>query len=291
MKTHSIKRYILGLFLLGLVGVLPGKDRSIVRVGSDIVVEKDMEVESAVAIGADIIVYGVVDESAVAVGGSIYLKPDAVVREDAVSIGGDIIMEAGAEVRGDLVEVDDFNISGFFNRFGPHLPWHMPWHGPWFFPWYSLVGFIALGLIIVLLVPRQVDLVTTTLEKETLKSLLFGLLACILFIPAVVAMAVSVLGIPLIPVLIIVALLAAVIGYLAVSNLLGRRTLATLNKPTPTTVVATLLGLVILALVGLIPLLGWMIKSLVALLGFGAVLVAVIKKGRRAAPVEAESGA
>ena len=55
----------------GLTSGLLASDRSIIKIGSDVHIEKDMRVEDAVAVGGSVYVDGIVDGDAVAVGGTV----------------------------------------------------------------------------------------------------------------------------------------------------------------------------------------------------------------------------
>jgi UDP-3-O-[3-hydroxymyristoyl] glucosamine N-acyltransferase len=71
----------------------------------DLVVEGDAVVQKAVAIGGTLILRpgAQVKEDAVAIGGDVRLEGDARVGKDAISLGGQVRQSAGSRVRGSVV--------------------------------------------------------------------------------------------------------------------------------------------------------------------------------------------
>jgi hypothetical protein len=272
--------------LLILTSILLARDRTIVRFGRDVVVPEGQTLETAVAIGGDVLVYGTVNESAVAIGGSVYLAPGATVHDDAVAVGGEVRLDSASTVFGEVVEVGGFRSHMFpFTHMGY-------WHVPWFMRIIPFFGLLALAVVLVLLFPGQIEKVEQVVEREIGRVLLFALLGALLLIPLVLTLAVSILGIPLIPLAVLAVVVFGLFGYLALATFLGRKILVALNRPAPTTLGAVIAGLVLLWFIGLIPLAGWWIKSLVCLLGFGAVLQVLFDRRRvvsapeKAQPVE-----
>lgn len=253
---------------------LSARDHSIVRFGKDVIVEKHERVESAVSIGGDVKVYGTVDESAVAVGGSVFLGPHAVVREDVVSVGGEINDSPGAMIDGDLVEVDDFLWDWEYFPFGP---WQWHWRF-WPFRIIPFIGILALALVLAALVPQAMKEIARIAEVAVLKSLLYGLMILVLFIPAMILLAISVFGIPLIPVLVFCVVLAAFLGYITVAQIIGQRLLVAFNKLNTTALANTFLGVTLLWIIGFIPIIGGLIKVLVFVVGLGAIWAYLLEK-------------
>ncbi|NOZ03981.1 MAG: hypothetical protein GXO92_05170 [FCB group bacterium] len=260
------------LFALTLCTGLQAREKSIIKIGNSVVVEAGKTVKSAVAIGGDVRIYGTVEEDAVAVGGSVYVGPDAVIRKNAVSVGGSVSMEQGGVIYGDVVEVGGFRLGSLFMPFQQYGYWGFPWG----FHLISFFGLLALALLSVLLLPNQLDSVSKTIKTDIPKAILYGVLAGILFVPLIIMLAVSILGIPLIPFTIMITVLMALFGYFAVAMVLGSRLLTTANRPEPSALLNVFLGLVIIWVIGLIPILGHLIKIAVYVIGLGGVLIAIV---------------
>ncbi len=199
-----------------------------VRLFGDITVARDEQVNGAVvAVGGSVTVDGRVRDNVVAVGGSVKLGPHAEVLGDVTAVGGSIERDPGAVVSGRLNEV---GISTPSIRIRPNWSVHWtPW--PWFsagaWPAVRLFGTIVrmalfglLAALVVLVAPRAVQRVEFAVTSQPWKAALVGLLAQLFFVPvlvlAVVVLAVSIIGIPLlvlVPFGILAFLLAFLLGF------------------------------------------------------------------------------
>ncbi len=282
LKRYSIISMVM---ILSLSGLFAG-DKSRIKIGGSVIVQKHEEVDDAVAVGGDAKVYGTVNGSAVAVGGDIYLGPDAVIHDDCVSVGGEIRMSQGAVVYGEIVEVDDFNFAGTFFNNWDHDDWHMPW-GWTIIP---LIAILILGVIIIAIMPKQFDYVTDMIEMEPGKSFLVGVAGMILFIPSILLLLVSLLGIPLIPLFIVSVVLLVFFGYFSAAAVVGQKLLKALGNTSTSTILHIIAGIILLWVVGLIPFAGGLIKTIAHIIGWGAVLVVLYnwKQSRKPQPVTAE---
>jgi len=246
---------------------LESENESVLKVGGNIEIPVGVEVKSAVAIGGSVTVYGRVAEDVVAIGGSVYLKETAIVDGNAVSIGGKIDTSPGAVVRGDLSTIafpGEVSISGLFSRSGIL-------RGLAFFNFLSFLGFLVLTVILVALFTPHLGKISAAVEKQGWRNFLVGLIVMLLFIPVIVMLAVSIMGIVLIPIWMILVIAGAIIGYIGVSHYIGKRILYLLKVVGKPMVVETLLGVIVLYVVGFIPFLGFLIKCLVGCCGLGGV--------------------
>jgi len=225
-----------------------------------------------VAVGGSVTVAGHVRRDAVAVGGSVTLLPGARVEGDAVAIGGAVSVEEGATLEGDNVSLGGTipTMVGSMTRWAvggrPHLR--------------SMFGFASrmtravllyvIALLIAAAFPGAFLRVKTYLVDRPGLSALGGLALILGFPPLCVLLAVTIVGIPLIPVaaLLLVALL--LFGFTVSAGWLGER-MPFLREKTPVKAVA--LGGVVLALVSLAPWLGTATLVLVAAFAAGAALL------------------
>ena len=180
-----------------------------------------------------------------------------------VSVGGTIVKARSALVRGDITEiaipaVGGATAAGFFG-------------GLALFSILSFIGFVVLAAILVALFSPQLKLVSTTIEKNTVRTILWGLLIAVLFVPIIILLAISIVGIVLIPVWAILVTAAGLFGYIAAAQFIGRKILTTFKLKKTTFMLETLAGILLLALVSLVPIFGGLIKALVCLGGLGAV--------------------
>lgn len=270
MMHYRTRTFILFLSILLFSAVGLAKEKSRVRMGGDVIVPLNEEVKDAVAIGGDVTVYGTIEGSAVAVGGDVILESGAVVRESCVSVGGEVRMSEGAVVYGDVVEIGNFDFSP--NRW-PGVVHGAAWGIPWIFKIFSFMAVLIIGTLLIVIFPRQFDIVAGKIQTELGPSLGAGLIGIVLFVPVLLTLLISILGIPLIPLFIVTTILMTVFGYFAIASVVGRTLLAKMGNATPSAVLQIVAGLFIFWLIGFIPGIGFLIKSLAALFGYGAVLL------------------
>ncbi len=130
-----------------------------------------------------------------------------------------------------------------------------------------------------LLFPLRVRVALDRVEKHPGLSFAAGAVAIVAIVPIGVLLLLSIIGIPLIP-LEIAALFAGLwIGNAAVALLLGRR-LYELLRPhtTPSPLGALVLGLIVVTAAETLPVVGWAVAALVALVGLGAALLAFVRE-------------
>ena len=247
---------------------------TIVRLGSDIVIEPGVEVEGVVSIGGSVRVYGQVTRNVIVVGGSVFLGEDAVVLGDVVSVGGPVVKQPGSEVHGKITSIETPWISSVFSGFVfPELP---RMHGL-----LPFIGFLLIAVCIVALIPSSVGFISFNLEYDALKAFAWGVLGTVLVLPLVFIFIISIVGIVLIPILMILVVCAYLLGYVAVSQLVGKKITIAVKKPNKPILLETLLGVIVLSGIGLIPFLGWLVKTLAAITGFGSVISSIISRRRK----------
>ncbi len=280
-----MKKYIqliLSIVLFaGLSSGLLAGNRSIVKVGSDVHIEKDMRVDDAVAVGGSVFVDGIVDGDAVAVGGSVHLGEEAIIHGDAVTVGGTIEEAEGSMVYGTTVDVGAFDFKNIFEgscffdgaKGIPGIP-----RGLKFIP---LIGLIALVLLLAVLIPTELGTVASNIKNEPIMMFLWGILGVILIVPLALTLLISIVGIFLIPLEILAVFLATLIGYIAVAIIIGKKLLRALNTDNPSIVLSALLGVLLIWLVGLIPFFGSLVKAIAVIMGFGATIIAVARRNKK----------
>jgi len=264
--------------IIGFVVPVQASDKSIVKIGSDVRVEEDMRIEDAVAVGGSVYVDGIVDGDAVAIGGTIYLGDSAVVHGDAVTVGGRIEETEGAMIYGSTVDVSAINIDSIFDD----MDLSHDFRGfPRAFKFISVIGLFALVIFLSLIMPKELNKISTIVKNEPLQMFLFGLLGVILIVPIALMLIISIIGIALIPLEILAVFLASLIGYIAVAILIGERILNALNNEDPNIIISAILGVLLLWLVGLIPFVGGFVKMIVCIMGFGTVIIAIARRNRK----------
>jgi hypothetical protein len=260
------------LALLGYTTAVHAEATSVVKINDDVTIEENMKVRNVFVLRGQITISGTVEQNVVAIGGSVVLTGTAVVNGDVVALGGIIVMGKGAEVHGTLTEINSSNISAAISDLLSD-----DWEGwSWLFAIFSVVVFFAiliLALLIVALIPKPIQVIAETIKTNTFKVSLSGLLGLLLIVPIAVLLTISVIGIVLIPLEMILVISAALLGFIAVSQLIGRRVLTLMKRTGGGVIRQTFWGLMTLWLIGWIPYVGWMIKVLAVVLGLGGVIM------------------
>lgn len=143
----------------------------------------------------------------------------------------------------------------------------------WFiFPVFSLWRIIVsvfLGWLVFALLPLHTVRISDAAEREPLRAILYGLLGYAATVPATIVLAITIVGILLIPVLWLAVGLAALFGQAALGLLVGKALNKSLNQSYNESH-QVLIGLVALGLLTAVPGLGGLVGLFTGLLGFGA---------------------
>jgi hypothetical protein len=272
-RTKAALIFLLGMqLLLGAAAAGAADDKRIIKIGSDVTIEAGTKVHSVVAIGGQVTVDGAVEQSVVAVGGSVVLTRTAVVGGNVTALGGVIVMARDAQINGTLTEI---NSSNLFYTLTAALS--SEWEGwSWIFAVVSLAIFLVilvLALLIVALLPKPIHVVAEAITENTFKVVLCGILGLVLIAPLALLLTISVVGIALIPLEVILVVCSVLMGFIAVGQIIGGRVLRLIGRPNPGALRATFWGLIVLWLIGWIPYIGWMVKAIAIVIGLGAALV------------------
>ncbi len=215
-----------------------------VRIGADVEIAPDERVSDAVvAVLGSVRVLGRVDGEVVAVGGDVHFGPTAVVHGDVTAVGGRVTMDEGARLFGSANEVT-IDLAAAWSRLpvlavpGARLQVDEARVAAWSLGaalWrIALVAVLALAAALV--ARTRVRLVRSAIGDGPFQAMVVGLGAHIVFVPVLLlaagALLVSLIGIPLLAVLPLVALAAAlygVVGLAAVCDGLGGRLLRTIG--------------------------------------------------------------
>ncbi len=236
--------------------------------GQSMRVDAGERVDTIVTIGGDLTVHGEVRDDAVVIGGDLELGPDAVIGGDAVAVGGTIVAPDGAVVGGDRVE-----LSGAFGREVSETGGDELAANALASSLAMLIQVFASFLISALILaftPRRVGGVAEQIRERPGRTALFGLAILLLFLPLLGALTISIVGIPLIPVAIMLLAAIIVFGMTALALRLGYA--MPFYAEQRSAMGALAIGYVLLALIGLIPWFGALAIPLLGLFAGGAVL-------------------
>ena len=255
--------------------------RDVVKIGGDILIEDGTTIRNAVTVGGDVAVYGQVDGDVVSIGGLVIIAPSGIVLGNAVSLGGSVRKERGALIEGAIVETDiELDIPWVV---APNdWNWGRDWNWErivWGVRILALLGLLVLALVLVLMLPKPFAAVGEVISAHVLWTVFWGFLGTALIGPVALLLVLSFVGIAVIPLALVALTSAYFLGYIAIAQLAGRRLFAAVRKPGQPMILEVVLGLLVLAAIGLIPALGWLFTGIVLLTGLGGVLVFVSQQG------------
>jgi hypothetical protein len=230
--------------------------------GSNIIINGEVR-GNVVAFGGDIIVAGKVDGTIRSYAGTVTLRNGSQVYGDIHLCGGQRTQDSASQLYGSVVDCPK-SIELFLAGDGGA--------GTGFNFW-TLLTWVALGIILTSLLPEHVMLVRTTARSKMRRSLLLGVLS-VLLAPAVLAVLVAlIISIPL-AIIVTIGLIAGwALGTVSVGWLLGDYIIKRVAPQYNTRPLQVTVGLAVLALAGSLPYIGWFISIGVGLLGLGAVFL------------------
>jgi hypothetical protein len=254
------------MLLLSLLWARPaaaGSDPQRFGFGQPMRIEQGERVDTVVTIGGDLTVLGEVEDDAVVVGGTLELGPYARVGGDAVAVGGSVVTASGATIGGERVVVDsDFGRETGELEVGPV--------GVGVATFVQVLASFLVSALILALVPRRVRSVAALMRARPGRATLYGLALMLLFVPLLGALTISIVGIPLIPVVIMLLAAVLVFGMAALGLSLGYA--MPFYSEQRSAMGALAIGYLLIGLVALIPWVGVTLVWLAALFAAGAVL-------------------
>jgi hypothetical protein len=246
-------------------------DTNLIRFGGSITVPRNQTVENAIAFGGNVTVSpnAKVVDTAIAFGGDVILKEGAQVEGDAYSFGGKIVQEQGAIVSGEKATFSDRHgmmygsgrsRSSFFAQYFFSAIFRIS----------AAIVATILGLIILQTSPPFLPNLATELRQHSGLTALWGLGAIVSFVFSTVFLAITLIGIPLIPLLSLTLVITALVGSLGVALFVGqwvfRRREGSVQQQ-------FLVGLAIVTALTLIPFFGGLVVFLINLFGLGVILL------------------
>jgi len=264
-KYLSVFVVVLALALSASCAFAEGNN--IIKMNADIDVPKGTSVNEVISIGGNVTISGRVENNVVVIGGTLTIGPSASIGEEVVVVGAEITRDPASKIEGKITQI-------YMPHFIPSMTTLLK--GGWVTVWVTisllvLMGFLGLAILLSALIPEHMSTVVGALERSFGIMLLWGALWVILIVPIAVLLAISIIGIVLIPLEILLVVLALIIGYISVAVFIGKNILASFKKP-PLPFVDAILGIIILFLISFVPIVGPVIKVLFVTAGFGAVL-------------------
>ena len=259
-------------------------DDMVVFGGQHETIQEGQEVKGdLVVIGGKADVLGKVDGDAVALGGRIYIAPQGHVNGSLVNLGGVIDNES--------------NVPQGHGAVPPPEATETPEPAPapsssnvWDLGWFTF--YLADAVIVFLaflLFPSRTATTAALMRENPMLSGILGFFSPIIFVLLLIALCITLVGIPLIPLAVIATIGGYLIGKAAIADFIGSRIQELSKRAQPAPVASVAIGLAVLFVVSAFT--GWLgivLYFCVAALAIGAALYMLMRtaeayRGRKAA--------
>ena len=261
------------------------KEKSVVAFGEKINVAKDAEIEDdLVAFGKDIVVHGKIDGNVVVIGENIVLE-DAEINHDVVIIGAKIEFVGNVKITKDLNYNERAEIIGKPTEVGGEIVVHKDLSFELDFKTRVIVWLfvfasgLVIAIIFVFLARRFFDGIKEKAKgvEYNINALLVdfakGAISVILVPISVAVLCVTVVGIPAALLVLCAYIVALLLSASVIAVYIGSKILREAHV-----ILAAVLGLLIMALVALIPVVGPIVVLIACAAGFGMMVSAILKK-------------
>jgi uncharacterized RDD family membrane protein YckC len=282
-------------------------EQGAVRIGQDLNLAAGDALREAVVIFGDATVAGQVDNDLVVIFGTLKLTGNAAIGGSLVAIGTNVSADPGVDVRRDLVVIGGnldapadlipggehvvigggvlggwlADIGPYFARgvllgrvIVPDLAWN----------WFAVALFFLVYLAINVLFDGPVRACAATLRAKPLTAFGVGLLVLLLVGPVSMLLAVSVIGLAVVPFVFCALVAGWIVGKVAVARWIGMSIIPEEENHRAHAVRSFVIGFVLIAIAYMIPLLGIITWAIVGVLGLGAASLAFIAAYRRENP-------
>ena len=270
----------------------------VLRVGQDYTLRATDTIRDAAVIAGTATIEGRVEGDLVIILGSVTLANTAVIEGSLIVGGGGASVATGALVYGDVVVVGGaFEAPAGFMPGGQHIvigpaaigrrfeavvPWitrGLLWGRPivpdlrWV---WTIVGIVFLVyLAISLIFDQPVRACADKLAERPLSALLAGLLTLLLAGPVFMILAVTLVGLAVVPFVLCALVIAGLVGRIGVARWIGMRILRLEHDGRLQSIALFLIGFAVITLAYLVPVLGLVMWLMVGVFGLGAATMAV----------------
>ncbi|UCC12218.1 MAG: hypothetical protein JSW02_01395 [candidate division WOR-3 bacterium] len=207
--------------MVDVTGVING---DIAVAGGNLNISGSVNGDAAV-FGGNVTNEGTIDGDLFVVGGTVALESGSLVTGDIAMVGGTVDKDEDAKVLGEVETVESEALRNILPRIGrvfrfPHiLPGESIFTG--FFTIAALIVVFIMNLLALLIFPKAIDRIVDMIQRNIWASVGLGVGIEILYVPIIVLLAVSIIGIPLVPVFMLVVFLAMLFGFSSLSLIAG----------------------------------------------------------------------
>jgi hypothetical protein len=230
-------------------------------------------------LGGNVILEGEVSGDVNAMGGNIDLGSQAVVRGDLNLVGGSYARDPGTRIEGQI-NTSPTGPFQFTLPSGSRLPVVEVRANPlWDFMAFLFRALVisALAVLAVMFWPRHIERIGQTVIAQPIAAGGLGLLTAVIAPIVLLILTITIILIPVTLIGIVILSLMVLLGWISIGMEVGQRMAISLKTDWPTPVAAgvgTLIFTIVAGGVGeLVPCVGWVVPTLLSLVGFGAVLL------------------
>ena len=262
---------------------------AVVAVGGDATARGKVG-DAVVAVAGDAEANGEVGDAVVAVMGNVRIGSNAVVNGDVVVVGGKVEVAEGAKIKGEIFEISAAQypvlmpLKGAadwlrhcllkFRLLAPQAGWY----------WIVVVGFLLFYMLIAVAAPRPVAACVRELTQRPATTFLMGLLTKLLLPLVLVVLAMTGIGVIVIPIIMTVVFVGSMIGKVALFEYIGGTIFRVFGVTVARPVLALLVGFGLITLFYMVPVISLLIYSLLGLWAIGVVVTAGFSSVRRETP-------
>lgn len=146
----------------------------------------------------------------------------------------------------------------------------------------TLGFFIVIGALFLTFAPKQVRHLRQSIDARPGMALLSGVIGLSMLFGLVPISALTVVGLPLVPIVLLATMVVWTLGYILGVYVLAMRAMRSLgsveNPQIWMRLLALVVGVTIIALLNFIPVLGWMVNFALVLLGIGGMTTALFER-------------
>lgn len=272
----------------------------IVRIGTNAFIGSGETAKGVFVLNGDAVINGKVEENAmivrgnaeingevgrdvISVLGTVKISSNAKIKGNIFLLGSKANISPGAEIGGNKIDVDFGKlfppaISGLIDyiRYGVFMLRPLPPQVKAVWGW--LLISLIFSIAVVLVFPRAVSACAESIQNRPITSFLIGLAALCLFAPfLMMLLAISIVGLLAIPFVIFAMIIASAFGIITMCCIVGYRLAKISNGEIAlSSLVALLIGFVLLSLLGMLPVIGLIVSCVVSTIGLGGALMTAI---------------
>ncbi|MGC8830400.1 MAG: RDD family protein [Verrucomicrobiia bacterium] len=240
--------------------------------------------ENAMIIRGDAQINGEVLGDVISAFGSVSVGESARIRGNIVLLSSRAKIAPGAEIGGNKIDVDFGKlfppaIGGLFDYIRYGVLMLRPFPPQVKAVWGIAILWLILSVVLALIFPRAILGCMAAIQNRPVSSFLIGLIGLCLIAPLLMMLlALSVVGVFVIPFVILAIIIAMIFGVIAMYCVIGYR-LGRLSggEGVVSPVVALLIGFVLTTLLYMLPVIGLISYGVITMIGFGAALISAVE--------------